>query len=381
MKIALVENFGGDFYKARVRYAKFLTSKGHDVYAILPNDGYIKKVQDEGVKVIPLNLPDVRERSLSNIFAYLKKLRAIFKKETFDVVHLYRMQPNLIGSFSAYTVNKKTKIINHVTGLGIAFTKKDIKHKVMQNIIKLGYRLNASLFKVNLVFQNHEDMVEIGDKKRSYVVTGSAVNEDLFNTKIIHKLNLNEIISEENQEGESIKLIFVSRLLRHKGLTYLVEAISEFNNKHTSAPVHLIVAGWIDPQNPGSYTKEEIEKLKTIPNIHFLGKRDDVNKLISVSDVAILPTYYREGTPRFLLEAMAMGKPIITTDMPGCNHLIKNSLNGILVKPKNKRDLIVALERLTNLDLEKMGEQSKQVYKEYFSEDVIYNQLLSNYNK
>src|SRR5690554_1404783 len=99
MKIALIENFGSDFYGARLRYAQFLKDKGHEVVAIIPNDGYVEKISQKGIRTIAVDL-DIRKRSLVSMFQYAQKLRTIFRKENFDVIHLYRMQPNLIGTFT-----------------------------------------------------------------------------------------------------------------------------------------------------------------------------------------------------------------------------------------------------------------------------------------
>ena len=105
-----------------------------------------------------------------------------------------------------------------------------------------------------------------------------------------------------------------------------------------------------------------------------------MNKLIAISDIAILPTYYREGTPRFLLESMAMGKPIITTDMPGCNHLVPKGTNGFLIPPKNIDSITKAMINALDTDLNELGRNSHTLYHEKFSEEVVYSALFSLYN-
>jgi glycosyltransferase involved in cell wall biosynthesis len=175
-------------------------------------------------------------------------------------------------------------------------------------------------------------------------------------------------------------LIFVSRLLKQKGLGYLIEAVTKINSNNLLNKVNLVVVGWIDPNNPDSYSEIEMENFSKLNHISFLGKRVDIDELISFSDIATLPTFYREGTPRFLLESMAIGKPIITTDMPGCNHLIKNNKNGLLVLPKSSDDLVKAIEMLLEQDLKKLGDESRRIYEKEFSEKVVYNQLLEIYS-
>lgn len=376
MKIALIENFGSDFYGARLRYAQFLKNKGHHVVAIVPNDGYADKIKEGGIETIALDI-DIRKRSLGSMLSFAKQLRKIFKKEKFDVIHFYRMQPNIIGTPIAYFSSKKSKLLNHITGLGVAFTKSSFKFNTIQTIIKSAYKINNSWFDTTLIFQNIEDQNEVGiSKPNTFVVKGSAVNEDRFNTNVISRKELLEEIEDKLDLENATNLIFVSRLLKQKGLSYLIDAIQNINKKGNKK-INLLVAGWIDPNNPDSFSEQEINEYAKLKEVLFLGKRTDINEIINFCDIAVLPTFYREGTPRFLLESMAMGKTILTTDMPGCNHLIKD--NGILVSPQSEEELRFGLEKLLVADLNQLGENSSKLYQSEFSENVVYNQLLNSY--
>ncbi len=371
MRIALVENFGSDFYNARLRYAKYLIDKGHEVVAVIPNDGYAEKIQEAGVDVLVVN-GDVRKRSISNFYFYFKKLFLIFRSHKFDVVHFYRMQPNLIGTIAAGLSGHKL-IFNHITGFGVAFSNKGLKYKIIRFFILLFYRINYHFFKVRIILQNEEDKKELNiESNKIKVVKGSAVDESRF-----YPMSSEDIVIENldklNIEKNSIKLLFVSRLLKQKGLGELVEVVNKINTN--SIKVELFIVGWIDNSNPDSFTKEEIEGFRNVNGVHVLGKREDINKLISLSDICILPTYYREGTPRFLLESMVMGKPIITTDMPGCNHLVNNNENGILVVPKSVESLYDAIMRLMQSNLMSMGYKSRELYLNKFSESVVYSSI------
>jgi glycosyltransferase involved in cell wall biosynthesis len=379
MKIALIENFGSDFYGARMRYALFLKQKGHHVVAIVPNDGFARKIEQEGIETIALDV-DIRKRNFSSMLVFGQELKKIFSREDFDVIHFYRMQPNLIGTPIAYFYGKNIKIINHITGLGVAFTKTSFKYIFIKFMIKMLYNFNSAVFNATLVFQNNEDKRELGNKAKFLVVKGSAVNEDRFKPSV----RVNDTLLKELRGTYGIKdgttLIFVSRLLKQKGLGYLIEAVTKINSNNLLNKVNLVVVGWIDPNNPDSYSEIEMENFSKLNHISFLGKRVDIDELISFSDIATLPTFYREGTPRFLLESMAIGKPIITTDMPGCNHLIKNNKNGLLVLPKSSDDLVKAIEMLLEQDLKKLGDESRRIYEKEFSEKVVYNQLLEIYS-
>lgn len=379
MKIALIENFGSDFYGARLRYALFLQNLGHEVIAIVPNDGYADKIKEAGITTIALDI-DIRQRSLGAMVSFGFQLGKIFKREKFDVIHLYRMQPNIIGTPFAYWYGKQCKIVNHITGLGVAFTKDSLKYNVIKTIIKTFYNINNSVFGAQLIFQNEEDKVELGNHSSFQVIKGSAVNEDRFNRTIQPSVTLLEQLRKDYKLTEGKTLIFVSRLLKQKGLSYLIETINQINQSENQK-INLLIAGWIDPNNPDSFTEEEIKHYGAQEGVVFLGKRSDINDIIALADIAVLPTYYREGTPRFLLEAMAMGKPILTTDMPGCNHLVKDNKNGVLVQPQSTKEILKGLQYLLKADLEKMGYESNKLYLEEFSEDVVYNQILKLYKK
>ena len=379
MKIALVENFGSDFYGARVRYALFLQKLGHEVIAIVPNDGYTEKIRNAGINTIAIDI-DIRERSLSVMLKFGQKLGKIFRKEKFDVIHLYRMQPNIIGTSFAFFNSPKSKIINHITGLGVAFTKTSYKYKLVQKIIKFAYKFNSRVFNAQLIFQNIEDKLELGNDEKFLVIKGSAVDEDRFKPiDIINTQTKNELMEKYHFSG-TFTLIFVSRLLKQKGLDDLVNAVNDIN-KEADKKINLMIVGWIDPSNPDSFSEEEITAFTKLPNVAYLGKRNDIDQLIAMADAAVLPTFYREGTPRFLLEAMAMAKPILTTDMPGCNHLVKNKQNGVLVEPRNKEAIVEGLRFLLKADAKQLGVNSEKIYKTEFSEHVVYNNLLSSYKK
>jgi len=380
MKIALVENFGADFIGARLRFALFLKEKGVEVTAIIPKDGHSEIIEKQGVRVIEVGA-NIRGNGVRNKFAYAKQLKEILKKESFDIVHFYRLQPNIIGTFIA-GVYTKSKIVNHVTGLGVAFTSKSFKNIVLQFVIKFLYQFNNLCFNPHTIYQNKQDSLDLGVQKRAICIEGSAVNESRFNKDVVN-VKKEEILSLKKElgvpSGGAKVFLFVSRLLKEKGI---LELINGFNDaqKETDIPIYLLLVGWSDEENPSSVQPAKLQELVgNFENIKFLGKRSDVDLLIGLSDVSILPTYYREGTPRFLLESMAMTKAIITTNMPGCNHLIPNNKNGELIEPKSIIEIKNAILRIIDKDLIALGVESNKLYYNKFSEEKVYSSILKLY--
>ena len=381
MKIALVENFGLDFVSARLRFALFLKENGIGVTAIIPKDGHREMIESQGIKTIEVGV-NIRGKGLMNKLQYAKKLKQILKEETFDIVHFYRLQPNIIGTFIAGSFTK-SKIVNHVTGLGVAFTDNSLKNRVFQLLIKSLYQFNSFCFNPYTIYQNKQDSFDLGIHKNTKCIEGSAVNESKFylaNTlsKTTELKKLREELGIKEDEKPKV-FLFVSRLLKEKGVLELIEGF-KLALEETKATVILLLVGWSDVENTSSVLPSEIENLiKGYDSIRFLGKRSDIDLLLCVSQISILPTYYREGTPRFLLESMVMHNAIITTKMPGCDHLVFGNNNGLLIEPKSIGAIKKAIIEILDKDLVKLGEESNKLYFDKFSEDIVYNRVLKLY--
>jgi glycosyltransferase involved in cell wall biosynthesis len=380
MKVALVENFGADFFGARLRFALYLKENGLEVIAIIPQDGHREIVEEQGIRVIEVGA-NIRGNGILNKIRYAVDLRSILKSENFDIVHFYRLQPNIIGTFVA-GVYTSSKIVNHVTGLGVSFTNKSLKNLFLQYLIKFLYQFNSYYFRPFTILQNKQDASDLGIHKRFICIEGSAVNESKFNIEL-KKLKREEIIYLKKEivlPLDDVKVfLFVSRLLKEKGILELIEGFTAAQ-KESMVSICLLVVGWCDEENPSSVKPTELKELiKDVTNIQFLGKRSDVDLLLALTDVSILPTYYREGTPRFLLESMAMGKAIITTDMPGCEHLIPSGENGELIQPKSANEIKNAILRILGRDLTYLGVKSNELYLEKFSERTVYPAILNLY--
>lgn len=380
MRIALVENFGADFVGARLRYALFLKENGIEVTAIIPQDGCRDVIVGKGIRVIEVG-GNIRGNGVANKINYAIKLKSILQEESFDIVHFYRLQPNIIGTFIAGLFTN-SKIVNHVTGLGVAFSNKSFKNIFFQFLIKKMYRINNYFFSPYTIYQNKQDAFDLGIHKNSIVIEGSAVNETKFDKKILEtkKNEIQKIREEIGIIQENAKVfLFVSRLLKEKGILELIEGFIKVQDK-LERPIYLLIVGWSDVENPSSITINELEMLtKDFNNIKLLGKRSDVELLLALSDVSILPTYYREGTPRFLLESMSMGKAIITTNMPGCDHLVLNEKNGLLIQTKSVTAIKEAITTILEKDLRVLGEESNKLYFNKFSEHIVYNSILNLY--
>lgn len=379
MKIALVENFGADFLGARLRLAIYLQNQGFIITAIIPKDGHREIIESKGIRVIEVGA-NIRAKGIRVKLNFAKQLKSILIEENFDIVHFFRLQPNIIGTFVAGLFTS-SKIVNHVTGLGVAFTSKSLKNKILQPIIRFYYKTNHYFFRPYIIYQNNQDAFDLGIHKRSICIFGSAVNETRFDlSKVLsNKPTIEKLKSDLKIETGARVFLFVSRLLKEKGVLELIEAFRNIE-KEVNEPIKLLIVGWSDPENPSAIKTNELKELiKDIDSISFLGKRSDIEFLLGISQVSILPTYYREGTPRFLLESMLMNNAIITTDMPGCDHLISNDENGILIEPQNIKELENSIKNVLKKDIKIMGQKSNKLYHQKFSEKVVYSAIENLY--
>jgi len=267
----------------------------------------------------------------------------------------FTIKNNLYGTLGASLLGIKR--ISVVTGLGYLFLGK--------NPLKVGVRLlYKKLLKLNqkVIFQNKEDLLEfsyLGNK--AVLIPSSGVDTDKFNPYFCQKLNLKP----------KYDFLFVGRLLRDKGIYELVEATRILKNKGLNPKVALL--GKLDQGNPAVIKKQELDRWIKENLIEYLGYTKDVRKIICQSKAVVLPSY-REGLPRALLEATAMEKPIIATDIPGCREICFDNINCLKVEKKNPISLANAMEKLLNFPLKKlkaMGKYGRKLVEEKYSTKVV----------
>lgn len=374
-KILLIENFPSDFYNSRLPLAKFLNSNGLDVYAMVPGGSkYTELISKTGVKVIEYEF-NRNSKSIFQIIWLSLKYRKIIKEHNFDIVHSFRFQPNLINTISG--IGLRHKKIVHITGLGIAFSNSSLKYLFLRGISHFVF-LAQIIFVDKIIFQNSDDIEDIWAcrffKKKIELINGSGVNVDIFNPKLFNKSNL------KNSLGYLIKTqiyICVTRLIWEKGIKELVEAFSIIHNQDPDKI--LLIVGWPDFENPRHVTEDFISTFKNNPGIRFLGKRNDIPELLAISDIYIYPSYYREGIPRSLLEALSMGLPIITTDMPGCKTTINCRKNGLLIKPRSLTEIIRGIQEINKENLIELSIESRKLAEEIFRDTLIFSKIESLY--
>jgi len=359
LKALVVSNTTLTIRNFRIGLMRALKSKGYNVIFCAQDNGYAEEVIKNGFTFIPL----VIDRKSTNFFIDLRQivtLYKIYKKEKPDIVLHYTIKPNIYGSIAASLAG--VPCINNITGLGYVFIKKNI----IYFLVKFLYKISCNLAK-RTFFQNKDDLglfLEKGliDKKKSVLVSGSGVDTKFFSPVFCQSVE---------KRDSSFVFLFTGRFLWDKGIGEFVAAARLTKQRYPKTQFWLV--GIIDSGNPAGISKEIIIDWEKEGVISYWGEVKDVRPFICQSDCVVLPSY-REGIPRSLLEASAMGKPIITTNTSGCREVVEEGINGFSVPVKNEQALFDSFCKMIELSPEvrlKMGKAGREKVKKEFEENII----------
>lgn len=377
MRILLVENSGLDFYTSRLTYALYLQARQYKVSVLIPDDGYSEKIREAGLEVF--TYPVSKSRNwIGGIMKILAGYQSILRSHHFDVVHSYRFFPNLFNIITSGFSSRK--VILHVTGLGIVYAGTALKYKVYKVFSNLLYFLMIRLAD-HVIVQNPDDQKHLSFTsslgKKIQLIKGSGVNTDLFS----FDPTLRQMIRAKAGFTDDQVLFFcITRLIWEKGIKEMVDA---FRSLESIFPkIKLIIIGDPDLSNPGHVSLAYMEA-ENYGNVHFWGRRTKVHELLSAADVFIFPSYYREGIPRGLLEALSSGLPIITTRMPGCDLTVIGNSNGFLIEPRSSSAIEDAIRQIMSQKdtFKKMGAVSRELAINEFSEEKIFAAIMQVYTK
>ncbi|MFW1811952.1 glycosyltransferase family 4 protein [Acinetobacter ursingii] len=371
-KIALIGNTTASVLGFRIDLIKALARNGYQVYIFVCEyqEYDLKEIRKLGVTPIIYTM----KRGGLNPFADLKtvfELKEKLNKIKPDFVFSYFTKPVVYGSLAA-KISGIPKIIGMIEGLGTPFTI----HKHGQNLkIKLIRFIQVSLYKLvfpfldKVIFLNPDDPIDlikknnIKHKQDSIAMLGPI------------GLNLQDYPYSPWDQSQKISFIFVARLLAEKGIFEYLEAAKIVKQKYPKIIFKII--GGLDTENPYGLTKQQLDDVITTGLIDYPGFVTDVAKHIQDSAVFVLPSYYREGVPRSTQEAMAIGRPVITTDVPGCRETVVDGLNGFLVPKWNPEALAEKMcyfiENPEQINI--MGKESYKIAKEKFDVRLVNQKL------
>ena len=324
----------------------FLEKERCQIIVLAPTDAQARKLTQRGTPVITLRIDNkglspVRDGKL--LADYRRELRRLAPSALLS----FTIKPNVYGSLAAHSLG--IPVINNISGLGTAFIRGGWLERLVRVLYRASLRRSATVF-----FQNLDDralFIERGlvTPRQSQLLNGSGIDLEAFEPR-----------PGTQQNGEGPIFLLVARLLWDKGVGEFVEAARIVRERLPRARFQLL--GPLGADNRTAVPRTEVERWVGEGLVDYLGEQADVRPFLAAADCIVLPSY-REGLPRTLIEAAAMGRPAITTDVPGCRAAVDDGLTGLLCEPRSAKSLADALLRFASLDTDeckKMGDAARQ---------------------
>lgn len=367
--IIMIVNEDRFFLSHRLPIAIAARKNGYKVIIVAKDTGNKHPIIDHGFDFIDLPINPTGMNLIQEFKTYLF-LNNLYLHLQPDIVHHVGLKNILWGGIVA----KKLKIkgvVNAVSGLGGLFNGGKL-NVITRGILKV-MRYSNNRPGVAVIFQNNDDKAifqksNVISSDQTYFIKGSGIN-------------LKEYIYKEEPDIGKIKIIFTGRMVKEKGVCDLITAAellkSEFQSK-----IKFLLCGRLTPNRSG-VTKEYMDSHCDGNYICWLGERDDVKQLLENSHIMVFPSYYREGVPKSLIEASAIGRPMITCDSTGCRDVVDDGINGFLIQPQNPKQLA---DKLRILILDKklrvtMGKNAREKAESDFSIQTVINTHLDIYKK
>lgn len=362
MKIMVIAPRNKSIYNFRGDLIKDMIACGHEVMAIGPNQEDVDAIMALGVSKF-IEVPFVKDNtSIFGDLKYMKSLRKVLCEEKPDMVFGYTIKPVIYGSIAAKKSNVP-HIYALVPGLGRTFAAGGFKVKVIRRIIKTLYKKAFSACK-RVMFQNPDDIRQLTQARylpaeKTACVNGSGVNMERF---------IRTPLPEEPV------FLMVSRIIREKGVLEYCLAAREVKKQYPNA--RFLLLGGFD-SSIGALKPEDLQPYVEDGSIEFPGEVKDPVAFYQQASVFVLPSYYREGLPRTLLEAMSCGRAIVTTDWPGCREPVEDGVNGFMVPVKDAQALTDRLLTLASDPQlrERMAEAAYASCKEKYEVGIINQQM------
>jgi glycosyltransferase involved in cell wall biosynthesis len=374
--IIYVYNSAGYLFRLRRNLLRAMKAGGWRVLAAAPSDPAAATVKDHGFDFRDLPFPRRGMNPLSDLLL-LRRLWRLYRRERPAIVHHFTIKPVVYGTLAARLAGVPG-IVNGVPGLGYTFLRGGLLRVVAETLYRLALPRRGEV-----IFQNPEDRDHflargMAVPGRAHVICGSGVDTREFAPS--PDLTNERPRREESRSPDNMTFAFVGRLLWDKGVAEFVEAAEAV--KRIRPGIRFLLAGGPDPGNPASVPVSWLKRRCAEIPMDWLGRVEDVRPVLAAASAVVLPSY-REGAPRSLLEAAAMGKPLIASDVAGCREAVRHGVNGLLVPAKNASALAEAMLRLAaDPSLRRrMGRAGRDMALCHFDERLVVSQTLEVYRR
>jgi glycosyltransferase involved in cell wall biosynthesis len=373
MKFIFFANTDWYLYNFRLSTALQLKGMGHEVVMLSPSGDFGARFAQHGLRWITLGM---RRESLNPYreALSLRELVRILERERPDLLHSFTLKCAVYGAFASRAAGVPA-VVNAVAGMGYVFTSDQVKARALRPVVKLLMRRTLGGRNSRLILQNPDDAeafseFKIAPAQQIRVIRSSGVNTTRFSpaTNIDRPLQL--------------RVLLAARLLWEKGIGEFVGASRLL--KQQGRDIEFLLAGMPDPGNPRSVARAEVEQWQAEGLITWLGHVEDMPALLRSVDVMALPSYYREGVPKSLIEGAASGLAIVTTDLPGCREVVsEHGVDGLHAEPRNATALA---ERIALLDdnrelLSSLAGRAREKALANFDEKMVIQRTIDVYNE
>lgn len=341
-----------------------LIEAGYEVVAVAPSDDNVTRLELLGCRFVDLEMDNQGTNPIRDLLLLWRYWKLLLKEKP-DLCLFYTVKPNIFGSLASTFCG--VPFINNVAGLGAVFISGNWLKRIVATLYKIALRNSNKVF-----FQNKDDLElflknKLVKPKVTDVLPGSGINLNYFSP-----LETNT----DTTQNSSFKFLLIARMLKDKGVVEYVQAARMLKGSGLKAEFALL--GFLDVQNPAAISTEQMNAWVKEGFVNYLGASDDVRDYIANSNCIVLPSY-REGTPRSLLEAAAMGKPIIATNAVGCKEVVVEGENGMLCEVKNSFDLASKMKDMLLLSEEQrklMGQKGRLKMEKEYDEKIVIQKYL-----
>jgi glycosyltransferase involved in cell wall biosynthesis len=372
--LLFVDNDLGTFLWHRLALAQAAQRTGFTVHVAAPESPEAAELAKHGFQFhpIPMSRRGLNPfREAGTVLA----LHKLYRRIRPDLIHHLRLKPVLYGSLAA-RLARQPAVANSLTGLGYLFSEPGRKVAALRWITSQALRVALRGRNTTVLFENPDDrqvFVEsrLVSEERTVLVAGSGVDTDYF-------------AAQAPARGKPL-VILASRMLWDKGVGEFVAAARTLSAE--GIPARFALVGDTDAGNPKAISREQLQKWRDEGAVEWWGWRTDIPAVIAQAHVMCLPSNYREGIPRILIEAASCERPLIATDVPGCREIVRDGVNGLLARVRDVESLAAAMRRLL-LDPElsaRMGQKGREMVLERFSLEhviesnlAVYEELLSD---
>lgn len=370
MKIFLISNTAWSLVNFRSGLMLGLLAAGHEVVAVAPTDEHAARIEALGIRFLPLPMDNKGTHPGRDLLLLLRFFR-IFHKERPELIISYTIKPVIYASLAARYYG--IQVINVVTGLGTVFLKENLITRLVEALYRFSQLRVQKLF-----FLNRDDMQLFQQRNLAPVANMECLPGE--GVDLAHFVFPDQSLSADQSHATAqrpFRFLLAARMLWDKGVGEYVAAARHIRQRYPE--VEFCLLGFLDVQNPAAISREQMAEWVAEGVVNYLGVTNDVRPQIAASDCVVLPSFYREGIPRTLLEAAAMGRPIITTDAVGCREVVDDGKNGWLCRQRDAADLSEKMVQMIELTPEartEMGQRGREKVEKEFDERVVIKRYL-----